>query len=333
MNPIITVNHLHKWFRVAHRRTGIKGMTLDLFARSYKDVHAVDGVTFSVMPGEMIGYLGPNGAGKSTTLKILTGLLVPTRGEVLVSGMVPWRERVAYVKTIGAVFGQRNSLWWDLPVIESLELVEPMYDVPHDRFQSNLKIFRGMLELDEFINTPVRSLSQGQLMRAELCATFLHDPHIVFLDEPTVMLDVVAKERIRSFISQVNRERGTTVILTTHDLADVERLCERVLIIDHGKILYDGLLQELINRYEGSRLLKVTFSQAYESISLPGLDEPIVEGIQATFAYDPKKISAARLLQQLQNKYDVVDIEMLHPAIEDTIRKIYEQGLLLQPPG
>ena len=147
------------------------------------------------------------------------------------------------------------------------------------------------------------------------------------------MLDVVAKERIRSFISQVNRERGTTVILTTHDLADVERLCERVLIIDHGKILYDGLLQELINRYEGSRLLKVTFSQAYESIALPGLDEPIVEGIQATFAYDPKKITAARLLQQLQNKYDVVDIEMLHPAIEDTIRKIYEQGLLLQPPG
>ncbi|HEY3291836.1 MAG TPA: ATP-binding cassette domain-containing protein, partial [Anaerolineae bacterium] len=242
---IITVAGLHKHFKVNKHHRGLTGSVRALFSSESTLVRAVDGISFNIEPGELVGYLGPNGAGKSTTLKMLTGLLVPTSGEVHANGHVPWRDRKAYVARIGAVFGQRTTLWWDLPVIESLELLQHIYKVPHDRFQHNLTECRALLELDPFMHTPVRSLSLGQRMRADICAALLHEPAILFLDEPTIGLDVVAKERIRQFIRHVNRERGVTVLLTTHDLSDVEKLCERVMIIDHGKLLYDGMLAAL----------------------------------------------------------------------------------------
>jgi ABC-2 type transport system ATP-binding protein len=222
INPIISVQDLTKHFHVARRASGTLGSLRSLFSRKHQVVRAVDGIRFEIGRGEIVGYLGPNGAGKSTTLKMLSGLLVPTAGTALVNGYVPWKERQAYVHRIGAVFGQRTTLWWDLPVIESLEMLAHIYRIPSTRFQNNLYEFRKLLEMDAFLHTPVRSLSLGQRMRADLCAALLHNPDLLFLDEPTIGLDVVAKERIRRFIRHINRERGVTILLTTHDLSDVE---------------------------------------------------------------------------------------------------------------
>ncbi|HET6380164.1 MAG TPA: ATP-binding cassette domain-containing protein [candidate division Zixibacteria bacterium] len=227
-----------------------------LFTRRYTATRAVDDVSFSIDAGELVGYLGPNGAGKSTTIKMLTGILEPTSGEAEVAGVVPWRDRQANALNIGVVFGQRSQLWWDLPLIESFELVAQMYHVEPDRYRRNLGRFREILALDEFIDTPVRQLSLGQRMRGELTAALLHDPPVVYLDEPTVGLYVVANER-RTFIADINRERGTTVVLTTHDLADVERLCRRVILIDHGRVLFDGSVDRLKATYAPQRELVV----------------------------------------------------------------------------
>ena len=241
-----------------------------MFSSKYRLIRAVEDVSFSIEAGELVGYLGPNGAGKSTTIKILTGILVPSGGEVRVAGRVPWNERIDHVRGIGVVFGQRTNLWWDLPVIESLDLLRHIYRNPAERYEHNLAEFREILGLDEFISTPVRSLSLGQRMRADLAGALLHDPQIVFLDEPTIGLDVVAKERIRQFTKLIKRECGVTVILTTHDLGDVEKLCERVLMIDHGKLLFDGAPGELVKRFSGERELVVDFAENYASVEIDG---------------------------------------------------------------
>jgi ABC-2 type transport system ATP-binding protein len=240
MSEIIKTQQLKKHFKVYRHHRGFIGALRGLFSREYRLIRAVDGISFDIDRGELVGYIGPNGAGKSTTIKMLTGLLVPTSGSLLVDGRIPWKERRDHVAKIGAVFGQRTTLWWDLPVVDSLELLRHMYNIPADRFRENLRDFRSLLEMDPFMETPVRSLSLGQRMRADLCASLLHDPQLLFLDEPTIGLDVVAKERIRQFILHINKQLGTTVLLTTHDLSDVEKLCKRVMIIDHGRLLYDG---------------------------------------------------------------------------------------------
>jgi ABC-2 type transport system ATP-binding protein len=268
---MIRVESLRKEFRVYRHHRGGWGALRNLLTRDYRIVHAVDGVSFGVARGELIGYLGPNGAGKSTTIKMLTGILVPTSGEVMVDGRVPWKERTEHVRHIGVVFGQRTNLWWDLPVIESLDLLRHIYRVPADRYQRNLRLFEEMLELGPFLYTPVRSLSLGQRMRSDLAAALLHDPPLLFLDEPTIGLDVVAKERIRQFIRSMNRERGTTVILTTHDLGDVEKMCERIIMIDHGHVVFDGALAALRDRFGGGRVLVVDFAEAPGEVNLPGV--------------------------------------------------------------
>ena len=278
----------------------------------------------------MVGYLGPNGAGKSTTLKVLTGLLVPTSGEVLVDGRIPWKDRTVYVSRIGAVFGQRTTLWWDLPVIDSLEVMQAMYRIPPERFRSNLRQFSQLLQLDEFINTPVRSLSLGQRMRADLCAALLHEPKLVFLDEPTIGLDVVAKERIREFILYINQQRGTTIILTTHDLSDVEKLCERVMILDKGQLLYDGSLESLTARFEGERMLMVVFAEEYADIEVDGARLLEKNGREALYAFNWRNLSSSELLGRLLGKFKVADLEVRRPELEQTIRRIYEEELLLR---
>jgi ABC-2 type transport system ATP-binding protein len=330
--PIIRVDELCKSFQIVRRRAGMLGALKNLFAPEHQMVRAVDGVSFRLAQGEMVGYLGPNGAGKSTTIKMLTGLLVPTGGIVEVDGFVPWKDRSRYVAHIGAVFGQRTTLWWDLPVIDSFELIQPMYRVPKDRFRRSLDEFVDVLEMTPFLYTPVRALSLGQRMRADLCAALLHEPRLVFLDEPTIGLDVVAKERIREFIQHVHRERGVTVLLTTHDLSDVERLCERVMILDHGRLLYDGSLAELNRRFESDWSLVVTLDDGATvdvDLSLPGLDTPQREGSQVIYHFDHRKTAAAELIQHLLPRLPVADIEVRRPAVEETIRRIYEDKLLV----
>jgi ABC-2 type transport system ATP-binding protein len=325
---MIRVVDLQKHFRVPVRHRGWRGALRSLLWRQHTVVRAVDGISFELGRGELVGYLGPNGAGKSTTIKMLTGLLVPSGGEMMVNGRVPWRERRAHVARIGAVFGQRTTLWWDLPVIESLELLEHVYHIPPDRFRDNLGEFRALLELDPFLDTPVRSLSLGQRMRADLCAALMHDPAILFLDEPTIGLDVVAKERIRQFIRHVNRDRGTTVILTTHDLSDVEKLCERVMIIDRGKLLYDGSLEALRGRFGGKRELVVDFDEDYDAVVVEGAELVDRDGRRATYRFERGAVAASELIGRLSARYRIRDLEVREPDIESTVRRIYEERLL-----
>jgi ABC-2 type transport system ATP-binding protein len=325
---MIRVTDLCKEFRVYKHHRGALGSVRNLFSREYHSVHAVDRVTFHVRPGELVGYLGPNGAGKSTTIKMLTGILVPTSGEVQVGEWVPWRERTAYVRHIGVVFGQRTTLWWDLPVIESFDLLRHIYRIPADRYQQNLRRFREMLELDAFLDTPVRSLSLGQRMRADLAASLLHDPAVVFMDEPTIGLDVVAKQRIRAFIRQTNEEAGTTVVLTTHDLGDVARLCKRVMIIDHGKLLFDGPLEELTERFGGERELLVDFAEPYDEVAVAGARVVEREGRRVTYRFSREDLSASELIARISGRYRIADLSVREPEIEETVRRIYEEQLL-----
>jgi ABC-2 type transport system ATP-binding protein len=324
----IEVHHLQKHFHVRKNHKGRWATLRNLFSRDYMLVKAVDEVSFTIQAGELVGYLGPNGAGKSTTLKMLAGLLVPSGGAVTVNGLVPWRERKAHVARIGAVFGQRTTLWWDLPVIESLELLQHIYRVPAGRFRQNLADFTELLGLREFLDAPVRSLSLGQRMRADLAAALLHDPELLFLDEPTIGLDVVAKERIRGFIQHVNQERRTTVLLTTHDLADVQRLCRRVMIIDHGKLLFDGQLEALQARFGGKRRLVVDFGEAYPDVSVEGADIVEQRGERAVFAFDGRELSASALIGRLSARFSIRDLSVEEPDIEATVRNIYEKRLL-----
>lgn len=328
MSPIIEVTNLQKHFKVYKHHRGLWGALRNLATGEYSLVRAVDSISFQIEPGELVGYLGPNGAGKSTTLKMLTGLLVPSGGEVWVNGRIPWRQRQAHVASIGAVFGQRTTLWWDLPVIESLDLLQHIYKIPPARFRRNQDEFRQLLDLDPFLHTPVRSLSLGQRMRADLCAALLHDPTLLFLDEPTIGLDVVAKERIRRFIQHINRERGTTVILTTHDLSEVEKLCERVMIIDRGRLLFDGALATLRDRFGGKRELVVDFAEEYEEVAVEGAQVVAHDGPSATYHFEREVITASELIGRLSARYRIRDLAVREPDIEATIRRIYEERLL-----
>jgi ABC-2 type transport system ATP-binding protein len=326
--PIIRAENLSKTFQVRKHHQGTMSVLRNFLTRDTKAIHAVADVSFSVNKGEVVGYLGPNGAGKSTTIKMLTGLLVPSNGVLNVNGFVPWKERQRYVSSIGAVFGQRTTLWWDLPVIESLQLLQYIYKVPEATFKQNLKEFEQVLGLNEFITSPVRSLSLGQRMRADLCAALLHTPALLFLDEPTIGLDVVAKERIRQFIKHVNAVRETTVLLTTHDLSDVQKLCRRILIIDQGKLLFDGPLDTLQNRFGGKWQLVVDFAEPYQSVEVVGAEVVRLEGSRAVYAFDRNSLSVSDLIGKISARYNIRDISVQEPEIEATIRTIYEGKLL-----
>lgn len=328
LQPIIIVENLCKTFHVRKHHQGAMSVLRNFLTRDTRAIHAVDDVSFTINKGEIVGYLGPNGAGKSTTIKMLTGLLVPSSGTLNVNSFVPWKERQRYVSSIGAVFGQRTTLWWDLPVTESLQLLQYIYKVPETIFRQNLKEFEKVLELNEFIGSPVRSLSLGQRMRADLCAALLHNPALLFLDEPTIGLDVVAKERIRQFIKHVNAVRETTVLLTTHDLSDVQKLCQRVMMIDQGKLLFDGALDTLQNRFGGKWQLIVDFTESYQNVDVAGVEVVRLEGIRAIYAFDRKELSVSDLISRISALYSIRDISVQEPEIEVTIRNIYEGKLL-----
>jgi ABC-2 type transport system ATP-binding protein len=327
---LIEVENLAKTFRVAKRHEGRFGAIRGLIARDYRDVHAVDKVSFQLEAGEMVGYIGPNGAGKSTTIKMLTGILVPSSGRIEIAGRVPYQERVAHVRKIGVVFGQRSQLWWDLPTVESFELLRHIYKIPFERWRENLNTFSDILELGPFLDTPVRQLSLGQRMRADLAAALLHDPDILFLDEPTIGLDVVAKDRIRQFLQRINKERGTTVILTTHDLEDIERLCQRVVLIDHGTLIYDGALEELRSRFGRERTVVIDVDLGRNGNDLDwkpvGVTTVRHEGPRLWFSFDRQATTAAALISELAQHYQIRDLTVEEPQIETIVRHIYESG-------
>ncbi len=259
---------------------------------------------------------------------MLTGILVPSDGQLRVNRRIPWKDRKRYVAGIGAVFGQRTTLWWDLPLFESLDLLQHIYNVPRQRFHRNLAEFRSLLEMDAFLNTPVRALSLGQRMRADLCAALLHDPAILFLDEPTIGLDVVAKERIRKFIQHTNAQRGTTILLTTHDLSDVERLCERVMILDRGRLLYNGLLEELRRRFGTTRELVVDFQEVYEEVDVAGAEVVDKDGHRVTYRFERNATTASALIGRLSAQHRIRDLAVREPEIERIVSRIYEERLL-----
>lgn len=262
---MIQVSHLRKTFRVARRGAGFSQAVKALFHREYEEIHALDDLSFAIRDGEMVGYIGPNGAGKSSTIKVLSGILTPDSGQCLVNGRTPWKDRVAHVKEIGVVFGQRTQLWWDVPVADSFELLKEIYTVPEKTYQENLEELTQLLDLGDLLRTPARQLSLGQRMRCEIAASLLHSPKILFLDEPTIGLDAVSKLAVRDFILRLNRERGTTVLLTTHDMQDIEALASRVLLIGRGKILLDGTLEDI---RQGGESIDETVAQLYRQYDI-----------------------------------------------------------------
>ncbi len=311
---VIDVQGLEKTF-VVRRKVG-------RVRRQRVDVRAVADLSFTIRAGEMVGYLGPNGAGKSTTIKMLIGILVPTAGLLRVLGLDPARQRMALTRRIGVVFGQRSTLWWDLPLQDSFELLRHIYRIPPARYRANLDRFVQLLDLASFLDTPVRQLSLGQRMRGETTAALLHDPEVVYLDEPTVGLDVVSKAAVRAFLAELNREQGTTVLLTTHDMTDVEHLCRRVLVIDHGRLGFDGQLADLRARLGGKRTLVVDFAVPQPPVTLDGAQVTRTEGVRQWLTF-PGTASAAPLVAELAEHYPLVDLSIQEPPIEDVIARLY----------
>lgn len=323
---MIEVKGLEKDFLIAKRETGFMGALRSLVKREFIKKEAVKDISFTIEKGEMVGYIGPNGAGKSTTIKMLTGILVPSAGNVLVNGIVPYENRQENAKNIGVVFGQRTQLWWDLPTIESFELLKAIYRVPDKRYKENMDIFKEILGLDEFLNTPVRQLSLGQRMRADIGASLLHDPPILFLDEPTIGLDVVAKEKMRTFIQEINKERNVTVILTTHDMEDIEKLCKRMVLIDHGQKVYDGEILAVKERFGKMRTLVVDLEEAQEPLYVKGGELCKQEGNRHWIKFNGTDISASELITQISQTHNIKDLTVEEPDIESIISRIYQEG-------
>jgi ABC-2 type transport system ATP-binding protein len=323
---IIKVENLYKVYRQRKGREGLSGAIKDVFNREYKTVKAVDGISFSINKGEIVGYIGPNGAGKSTTIKMLIGILVPTGGNIDVNGIMPFKHREVNAKRIGVVFGQRTQLWWDIPLSETLSLMRYVYDVPEKQYQENLEIFSDILGIDKFIHTPVRQLSLGQRMRADISVALLHNPDILYLDEPTIGLDVVVKERIREFILEMNKTRNTTVILATHDMSDIERLSSRVMVINSGKLVYDGHLDTLKRQYGSEEMIVAELLNKIEDTSEltgMGVDEIKYQDNKITIKYDSLKINSSTVLRWLIDKAETKDISIKVTPIEDVIRRMY----------
>lgn len=327
--PVVSVSHLTKVFRSFRREEGLAAALKSLFHRTMTETVAVCDVSFSIQPGEMVGYIGANGAGKSTTIKMLTGILTPTSGEVLCNGFVPHKERTRYVATIGVVFGQRTQLWWDIAVVESFKLLKEIYGLSDAEYHERMALFDRVLGLSAYLHQPVRKLSLGERMRCDLAASLLHRPPLLFLDEPTIGLDIVAKANVREFLQEINRREATTVLLTTHDLSDIETLCRRVIVIDHGKLLFDGALSELRDR-----ILPVT-SVVFDVKTIPdssllhwnGLEISEVGSHRYRVDIDRRSLSPASVVKEIVNRFDVADISIEEPQIEEVVKRIYREGI------
>ena len=317
MENVIMVRDVKKYYRVAKRDKGILASMRYLFNRKYEVRKAVNDVSFSIKRGEIVGFIGPNGAGKSTTIKILSGILYPDAGDVKIKGYIPYKQRKQYVKNIGVVFGQKSQLNWDLPLIESFELMKFIYRIPQEKYEKNLELFIKLLEMEGFINQPVRQLSLGQRMRGDIVAALLHSPEILFLDEPTIGLDVVAKEKIREFIKYINEKEQTTIIFTTHDIQDIEKVCDRLIIIDKGKKIYDGSIEQIKNKYANSKTIEILLEN----------DEKEIQ------TFDISVTPMNTVMEKLFTQKKIKDISICEPEIDGIIRDIYEGRIILENPA
>ncbi len=319
----IEVKQISKSFRVAKKKSGLKEAFKSFIKREYQIVKAVEDVSFSIDEGEIVGYIGPNGAGKSTTIKILSGILTPDSGECQIAGMIPWKNRVKYVKNIGVVFGQKSQLWWDIPAEDTFDLLKDIYEIPDEEYQSKKNDLIKKLHLEDIINIPVRQLSLGQRMRCEIAAALLHHPKILFLDEPTIGLDAVSKQLVRDFIKKINRENHTTIILTTYDMSDITSLAKRIILIGNGKVLYDGSLKKLKNQYETKTTIMVKTKDKL-NIRKKGVLEKIKTKDGYQLVIHLKELSISELLTILSRKIEIDDIEIENESIDDIIVKLYE---------
>ncbi|MBO4910070.1 MAG: ATP-binding cassette domain-containing protein [Lachnospiraceae bacterium] len=319
----IEVQDISKTFKVNKRKAGIPGMIANMFAPKFEYKEAVKKISFNIEKGEMVGFIGPNGAGKSTTIKMLSGILCPDEGKISVGGYIPYKQRKEYVADIGVVFGQKSQLQWDLPVIDSFELLKAIYRIPEDKYKKNLDRYTDMLDMSGFINQPVRQLSLGQRMRSDIVASLLHSPEIVFFDEPTIGVDIIGKETIRSFIKELNEKDKVTMIFTTHDMQDIEQTCNRLIIIDKGSIMYDGSLHEIRNKYGTSRELIAEFN---EETRVQPINDVIIEDKEdrrVSFTFDNNVTDVNKLMHEILGKYSVRDITVKEPEIESIIQKMY----------
>ncbi|HRR75976.1 MAG TPA: ATP-binding cassette domain-containing protein [Ruminococcus sp.] len=332
MSKVIEIKNVTKEFKVLNRREGLKGSLKDLFSRDYKIVRAVDDISMDIGQGEIVGYLGPNGAGKSTTIKMMTGVLEPTSGEILVNGNSPYKNRSRNAQEIGVVFGQRSQLWWALPLVESFKLLKDIYQISDKQYDGIMELYSSLVDIEPLLHKPVRQMSLGQRTLSDILAAFLHDPKIVFLDEPTIGLDVAMKAKIRTLIHALNKERNTTVILTTHDMGDVDALCRRIVIIDKGKMLYDNDIEHLKGFFGSYRTLKIrldgdmktnaeTVQKELPQFSVDSDDEWI------SVLVDEDKEKVIDVLAGLQKKHNIRDMKLEEISTEEVIKKIYEEGV------
>ncbi len=321
---MIEFTNISKTYRVAKRQAGMKNAVKSFFSREYNDIHALKDVSFTIGDGEMVGYIGPNGAGKSTTIKIMCGVLTPDDGVCVVNGRIPYRERVRHVREIGVVFGQRSQLWWDVPVIDSFDLIRDIYRVEETRYRKNVAELTELLDLGEILKTPVRTLSLGQRMRCEIAASLLHDPDVLFLDEPTIGLDALSKFAVRSFIRRLNTERGTTVVLTTHDMQDIEALTERVLLIGRGQILLDGRLGDLKKQIFGKKIMEIVYQGP-----LPALHEKMthVESHpeRLTVSFDPEALPVPAAIAWFAANTELLDVSVTDLSAEELVAALYKE--------
>lgn len=347
MEPIIELKNISKEFKVPNRHEGIMGSIKDLFSREYNIVKAVNGISMNIMPGEIVGYLGPNGAGKSTTIKMMTGVLEPTSGEIICNGIIPYKKRSENAQNIGVVFGQRSQLWWALPAIESFKILKDIYQVPDNVYNDMMSLYGSMVDIDSLMHKPVRQMSLGQRTLCDILAAFLHNPGVVFLDEPTIGLDVAMKAKIRELVKTLNREKNTTVILTTHDMGDVDALCRRIVIIDKGTMLFDNDIEHLTELFGAYRTLVLSLNKkedkcdeesmkkiSFEVSAILGDEFKDSSAFSVSFKddkieilIDESKASVLNVLNTVQKKYKIYDMHLQDISTESVIRKIYEGGI------
>ena len=322
---VISVRHISKKFKISKREAGLKNAIKSFFKREYKIIDALQDVNFEINEGEIVGYIGPNGAGKSTTIKIMCGILVPTDGTCIVNGFVPWKERKKYVKNIGVVFGQRTGLWWDVPPIDSFRLLKDIYEIPDEDYNTNLNKLIDSLQLDDLINIPTRQLSLGQRMKCEIAAALLHNPKILFLDEPTIGLDAVSKLSLRKCIKEINENYNVTIILTTHDMQDIEALTDRIILIGNGRILYDGSLEKIKSKYKEKMKINIKFKYTDKKIKLK--NAKIIDQTEesASLILKHKDETMANILNEITNQVDIIDINIEELGTDDIIAKLYKE--------
>ena len=332
MSAIIEIKNVSKEFKVLNRHEGLRGSLKDLFSRDYKTVKAVDNISMQIEQGEIVGYLGPNGAGKSTTIKMMTGVLEPSAGEILVGGSIPYQNRTRNAQEIGVVFGQRSQLWWALPLIESFRLLKDIYQIPDADYNSMMELYSSLADMEPLLHKPVRQMSLGQRTLSDILAAFLHNPKIVFLDEPTIGLDVSMKAKIRTLIHALNKEKHTTVILTTHDMGDVDALCQRIIIIDKGKMLYDNDISHLKRFFGSYRTLKIRvdgdLNAQAEEIQKEVPEFPVrADEEWISVLVDEDKAKVIDILAGLQKTHAIRDMQLEEISTEEVIKKIYEEGV------